>query len=76
MFNAQQIEQLSAKLEKAHVKERVQAGRKLSYVEGWHAIAEANRIFGYDAWTRETLDLRMVAERERGWVAVAANAKR
>lgn len=65
MFNAQQIEELSAKLDRSHVKERVQAGRKLSYVEGWHAIAEANRIFGYDAWTRETLDLRMVAERER-----------
>lgn len=65
MFNPDQIAQLSAKLDKTHVKERVQAGRKLSYVEGWHAIAEANRIFGYDAWTRETLDLRMVAERER-----------
>ncbi len=65
MFNEKQIEQLSAKLDKSHVKERTQAGRKLSYVEGWHAIAEANRIFGFDAWTRETLDLRMVAERER-----------
>ena len=65
MFSPEQIEQLSAKLDKANVKERTQAGRKLSYVEGWHAIAEANRIFGFDAWTRETLDLRMVAERER-----------
>lgn len=65
MFNEQQIEQLSAKLDKSHVKEREQAGRKLSYIEGWHAIAEANRIFGYDAWTRETLDIRMVAEGPR-----------
>lgn len=65
MFSEKQIEQLSAKLDKSNVKERTQAGRKLSYVEGWHAIAEANRIFGYDAWTRETLDLRMVSERER-----------
>lgn len=65
MFNEKQIEQLSAKLDKSHVKERTQAGRKLSYVEGWHAIAEANRIFGFDMWTRETLDLRMVAEKER-----------
>lgn len=64
-FSPEQIEQLSAKLDKSHVKERTQAGRKLSYVEGWHAIAEANRIFGFDAWTRETLDLRMVAEKER-----------
>src|SRR5262249_14366388 len=27
----------------------------LHYVEGWHVIAEANRIFGYDAWDRRTL---------------------
>lgn len=65
MFNEKQIEQLSAKLDKANVKERKQAGRKLSYIEGWHAIAEANRIFGFDAWTRETLDIRMVAENAR-----------
>lgn len=64
-FSPGQIEQLSAKLDRSHVKDRMQAGRKLSYVEGWHAIAEANRIFGFDAWTRETLDLRMVSERER-----------
>jgi hypothetical protein len=24
-------------------------------LEGWHVIAEANRIFGYDAWDRRTL---------------------
>lgn len=65
MFSPEQIEQLSAKLDKSYVKQREQAGRKLSYIEGWHAIAEANRIFGYDAWTRETLDVRMVAEGPR-----------
>lgn len=64
-FSPEQIQQLSAKLGKEHVKERVQAGRKLSYVEGWHAIAEANRIFGFDAWTRETLDIRVVSEGAR-----------
>ena len=30
-------------------------GIELHYVEGWHAIAEANRIFGFDAWDRQTL---------------------
>lgn len=65
MFSPEQIEQLSAKLDASHVKSREQAGRRLSYIEGWHAIAEANRIFGYDAWTRETLDIRMVAEGAR-----------
>lgn len=64
-FSPEQIGQLSAKLDASHVKSREQAGRKLSYIEGWHAIAEANRIFGYDAWTRETLEIRMVAEGAR-----------
>ena len=27
----------------------------LTYVEGWHVIAEANRIFGYDAGDSETI---------------------
>ena len=26
-----------------------------TYVEGWHVMAEANRIFGYDAWTATPL---------------------
>ena len=32
----------------------------LAYVEGWHVIAEANRIFGFDAWDRQTLSTRCV----------------
>ena len=64
-FTDKQIADLSALLNRAHVKQRSQSGRSLSYVEGWHAIAEANRIFGFDAWTRETFDVRLVAERER-----------
>ena len=38
-----------------HVKTRNANGADLHYVEGWHVIAEANRIFGYDAWDRRTL---------------------
>ena len=49
---------LSAKLDSKHVKARSQSGRTLSYIEGWHAIAEANRIFGFDGWTRETVEMR------------------
>lgn len=30
-------------------------GKFGDYVEGWHVIAEANRIFGFDGWSRETL---------------------
>src|SRR6476659_6973540 len=50
-----QVRQLRAKLEAKHVKSRNANGVDLHYVEGWHVIAEANRIFGYDAWDRRTL---------------------
>jgi hypothetical protein len=50
-----QVRQLKAKLEGKHVKTRRANGTDLHYVEGWHVIAEANRIFGYDAWDRRTL---------------------
>jgi hypothetical protein len=36
----------------------------LSYLEGWYAISEANRIFGFDGWSRETLETRCVLARE------------
>jgi DNA repair and recombination protein RAD52 len=64
-FNDIQKSQLSAKLPGAAVKARKQGGRNVSYIEGWHAIAEANRIFGFDGWTRETVDIRCVSEKER-----------
>ncbi len=58
------VGQLNAPLSAAHVKTRPQAGRKLSYLEAWHVIAEANRIFGFDGWNREMAECRCVAERE------------
>jgi DNA recombination protein Rad52 len=54
-FTDQQNRQLKAKLDAQHVKTRKADGRSLHYIEGWHAIAEANRIFGYDGWDRRTL---------------------
>lgn len=39
MFTEKQIEQLSAKLDASHVKSREQAGRKLSYIEGFSPVA-------------------------------------
>lgn len=64
-FSTEQIDALKAPLSRDSVKTRSQSGRSLSYIEGWKAIAEANRIFGFDAWTRETLDISKVAEHER-----------
>lgn len=64
-FTQTQVDALSAPLSKAHVKSRQQGNAKVSYVEGWHAIAEANRIFGFDAWSRENVDIKCVAENAR-----------
>lgn len=64
-FSEQQKSELAAKLPASAVRSRDQAGRQVSYVEGWHVIAEANRIFGFDNWTRETIDLKCVSEKER-----------
>lgn len=61
----EQEQRLNSPLLAKHVKHREQSGRKLSYIEGWHAIAEANRIFGFGAWNRETIEIKCVAERER-----------
>lgn len=61
-FTEIQKQALGAKLDASHVKKRAQAGRQLSYVEGWFAISEANRIFGFDGWTRETVEIKPVHE--------------
>jgi DNA repair and recombination protein RAD52 len=51
MFTPEQKAALTAPLSSAHVKKNPKG---FDYVEGWHAIAEANRIFGHDGWDRET----------------------
>lgn len=65
MFSEQQKAELNKPLNRGNVKTRQQAGRSLSYVESWKAIEEANRIFGFDGWTTETLDIKCVSEKER-----------
>ena len=65
LFSAEQTAALAAPLNRAHVQTRSQAGRSLSYLEGWVAIQEANRIFGFDGWQRETIELRCVSETRR-----------
>lgn len=84
MFTEQQKALLDKPLSAANVRSRTQAGRTLSYIEGWFAIAEANRIFGFDGWTSETISTTCIVEKERkigkppnqrdGW-AVSYNAK-
>ncbi len=54
-FSDSQTKFLKAKLKRRYVKTREANGETLSYVEGWHAISEANRIFGFEHWDRQTL---------------------
>lgn len=64
-FTKDQTNELQKPLNSANVKEREQGRSRLSYIESWHAINEANRIFGFDGWNRETVYERCVVERER-----------
>ena len=63
-FSAKQVQALRRNLISRHVRTREANGRELSYVEGWYAISEANRIFGFDGWNRETVEFRCVLARE------------
>jgi DNA recombination protein Rad52 len=65
MFTDTQKASLKEPLNRSHVKSRNQGGRQVSYIEGWHAIAEANEIFGFDGWSRETVEIKCISERER-----------
>lgn len=62
IFQDETIAALKAPLNREYVASRKQGGRDVSYIEGWHAIAEANRIFGFDGWNRETVDLAQLGE--------------
>jgi len=64
-FSPDQIAALSAPLDRANVRQREQGRSRVSYLEGWQVIAEANRIFGFDGWQRQTIAVRCVAQAER-----------
>lgn len=75
-FSNTQLRALKRALKTCNVRTRQAHGRELSYIEGWHAIAEANRIFGFDAWSRETIESKCVSSREaRGAFHVVYVAK-
>lgn len=57
--------ELAKKLDPANVKPAKQFGPKGDYIEGWHAMAEANRIFGFGGWSYTLMDCKVVMERAR-----------
>ena len=77
-FSDAQTRLLAGKLNEKHVKTREQRGLRLSYIEGWYAIAEANRVFGFDGWDRETVVAECIwqdAKREPKACAYAARVR-
>ena len=68
-FSKEQVEKLNQPILAANVKER-EAGwggkdNTLAYVEGYHVIAEANRIFGFGGWSSETIETTCVQNEPR-----------
>jgi hypothetical protein len=70
-FSTKQVHPLRRNLNGRQIRTREANGRELSYIEGWFAISEANRIFGFDGWSRETVDSRCVLARENRGIFVA-----
>lgn len=57
--------ELTKKLDPANVKPAKAFGPKGDYIEGWHAMAEANRIFGFGEWDYILKDVKCVSEKPR-----------
>jgi hypothetical protein len=71
-FSVKQVRALKREPDHRHVRTRhAHDGRQLSYLEGWYSISEANRIFGFDGWSRETVESRCVLARENKGIFLA-----
>ena len=59
-FSKEQVDSLKQPINPQVVSSREQKGMQLSYLESWYVINEANRIFGFDGWWSETVQLDCV----------------
>jgi hypothetical protein len=64
-FSPDQIAALTAPLNRAHISSREQGRGQVPYLKSYVVINEANRIFGFDGWQRQTLFSRCIAQAER-----------
>jgi hypothetical protein len=64
-FSPEQLAALAAPLDRSRIASRKLGGSRVSYLPGWVLIEEANRIFGFDGWQRQTLFCRCAAQAER-----------
>src|SRR3974390_1181359 len=76
-FSSKQVAALRGNVDERQLRPRQSNnGRELSYLEGWYVISQANRIFGFDGWSRETLESKCVLSREnRGYFTAVYTAK-
>lgn len=63
MFTDEQKKELAKPLHPDNVKPPA-PGKYGEYIEGWKVIEEANRIFGFDGWSRETVEMVEVCRYE------------
>ena len=59
-FTKEQTEQLNQPIDPKVVSYREKGNIQLAYLESWYVINEANRIFGFDGWQSETVQLDCV----------------
>ena len=59
-FTKEQTEQLNQPIDPKVVSYREKGNIQLAYLESWYVINEANRIFGFDGWSSETIQLDCV----------------
>ena len=63
-FTKEQTELLNQPIDPKVVAFRKQGNMQLAYLESWYVINEANRIFGFDGWSSETIQLDCVQSDE------------
>ena len=63
-FTKEQVEELKQPIDPKVVAFRKQGNMQLAYLESWYVINEANRIFGFDGWSSETIQLDCVQSDE------------
>jgi DNA recombination protein Rad52 len=75
-FSPAQLRKLVGKLDRARVRSRTVDGKQIDYLEGWFALSEANAIFGFANWDRQTVHFERLFERTRGEMTICAYASR
>jgi len=64
-FSPEQLAALASPLDPARICTRKQGRASVPYLKGWAVIEEANAIFGFDGWQRQTLACQCVTQAER-----------